>query len=186
MRFYAAGRGDFLLQEDGVRVGRRTTEVGMDFLVGKTVSEVRDPGRIVFDAGTEPIPRLYADVGQALCAAADGQPLSLTNLVGHVVASASSRGGVLSLTFRDGVTLRCDPHPEYEAWEVEGGESHSFIVCCPGGELAVWDDAAPVAYGQLRERDPATAAALDELFEQYNLPRPSGYPPPSNHSPRRS
>jgi hypothetical protein len=110
--------------------------------------------------------------------------MSVAGLVGHVVASASSSGGILSLTFRDGVTLECDPDPQYEAWQVEGGKPHSFIVCCPGGELAVWDDAAPIPYGQLRARDPATAAALDEMFEQSNLPRPSGYPPPDGRPSR--
>ena len=186
VRLFAPGRGDFLLSGDGVRVGRRTSEVELDFLAGETVDDVRDGGRIVFDAGTEPIPRLYADVGASLCVDDDGQPLTVASLVGHVVASASSGGGILVLTFENRATLRCDPDPQYEAWQVEGGKPHSFIVCCPGGELAVWDDAPPIPYDQLRERDPATAAALDEMFERYRLPRPSGYPPPSTNSPRPS
>ncbi len=161
------------------------SEVELDFLAGQTVVEVRDRGRIVFDAGTEPVPRLSAAVGTSLCTDRDGQPVSATNLVGHVVASASSGGGILLLAFASGVTLRCDPDPDYEAWEVEGGKPHSFIVCCPGGELAVWDDTAPIPYGQLRERDPATAAALDEMFERSNLPRPGGFPPPNRKPSRR-
>jgi hypothetical protein len=178
LRFYAPGKGDFLLQEDGVRIGRRMREVALDFLVGRTVEEVRDEGRIVFETGAEPLPRLSADVGPALCVDGDGRPQSLTGLVGHVVESASSHGGALVLVFRDGATLRCDPSPEYEAWQVEGGRPHSFIVCCPGGELAVWDDTPPIPHSALRERDPDTATALDELFEQYNLPRPGAFPPP--------
>ncbi len=39
----------------------------IDFLVGRTVVEVRYDERVVFDAGAEPEPRLYADVGDAVC-----------------------------------------------------------------------------------------------------------------------
>jgi Family of unknown function (DUF6188) len=155
------------------------SEVGLDFLTGEPVREVRDGGRIVFDVGTEPLPRLSAAAGTPLCADGDGRPLTVERLVGRVVASASSSGGILFLTFADGATLRCAPDTQYEAWEVEGGRPHSFIVCCPGGELAVWDDEAPIPYEELRERDPATAAALDETFERYDLPRPAGFPPPA-------
>ncbi len=175
---YIPDKGDFLLQEGGVRVGRRVSEVALDFLAGQTVREVRDVNRIVFDAGTGPAPRLYADVGSPLCTDGDGQSLSVADLVGRVLVSASTSGGILLLTFTDGVTLRCDPDPQYEAWQVEGGEPLSVIVCRPGGELTVWDDAALMPYGRLRERDPATAAALDEVFEKSNLPRPGGFPPP--------
>ena len=143
-------------------------------LGGKTVVEVRDDDRIVFEAGTNPEPRLYADVGTSLFADGNGQPLALPSLVGSVVASASISDSVLSLSFTDGATLRCAPSEEYEAWQVVGG---FVVVCRPGGEVVVWDDTPPIPLGQLRERDPATASALDEILENSNLPRPIGFPP---------
>jgi hypothetical protein len=90
------------------------------------------------------------------------------------VASASISDGVLSLSFTDGATLRCAPSEEYEAWQVVGG---FVVVCYPGGEVVVWDDTPPIPLGQLRERDPATASALDEIIENSSLPRPREFPP---------
>jgi hypothetical protein len=179
VRFFAPGRGDFLLQEDGVRAGKRTVEVDLDFLIGKTVVEIRSGTQIVFETGTRPEPGLFVNVeSEPVCADGDRGPLHLPSLVGRTVVSASARDGVLLLAFAGGATVRCGPDPHYEAWHVEGGQPHPLIVCCPGGELAVWDETPPIPFAQLRECDPATAAALDEMCEQYNLPRPSGFPPP--------
>ena len=178
VRLFAPGRGDFLLQEDGVRVGKRTVEIDLDFLIGETVVEIRGT-QIVFETGTRPEPRLYVNAEfPPVCADGDGTPLPLASLVGRTVVSASASNGVLSLAFADGATVRCEPDPQHEAWQVEGGQPHSWIVCCPGGELAVWDETPPIPFAQLRERDPATAAAVDEMCEQYNLPRPREFPPP--------
>src|SRR5215471_2891548 len=91
----------------------------IDFLVGETVIEVRKDYRIVFDVGADPAPRLYADVIEPrLCLDSDHQPLSLACLVGRTVASASTAGGVLSLAFTDGATVRCDLFEDFEAWQV--------------------------------------------------------------------
>jgi Family of unknown function (DUF6188) len=150
----------------------------LDFLVGEVVVEVHDRDRIVFEAGVKPEPRLYADVGPFLCADSEGTPLPVAALVGRTVASASATDGILSLTFADGATLRCEPSAEYEAWQVVGGSPENLVVCMPGGELAVWDDRTPsIPLAQLRERDPAAASALDEMLKQFDLPRPTGFPP---------
>jgi hypothetical protein len=171
--------GDFLIDESGIRVSRRTDEVELVFLAGRTVVEIRDGDRIVFEAGAEPEPRLYADVGSPVFADRDGKTLRMADLMGRTVASGSaSSNGVLLLTFTDGATLRCSPNPEYEAWQVVGGKPESLVVCLPGGELAIWDDTPPIPLDRLRERDPTTAAALDEMLERFNLPRPDGFPPP--------
>jgi hypothetical protein len=149
------------------------------------VVEIRHNNQVVFQAGAKPAPLLYIhfDV-EPVSTDGEGESLSLPSLMGRTVATASISGGVILLTFADGATLRCDPDLEYEAWHVEGGSPESLIVCCPGGELSVWDETPALRYSQLRELDPVTAAALDEMFEQSNLPRPAGFPPPDK-KPRR-
>lgn len=111
----------------------------IDFLIGQTVVEVRDDDRIVFEAGNEPEPSLYADVGRVVCLDPDGKPLALPELVGRAISQASTTDGTLLVTFTDGATLRTPPDPNHEAWQVVGGTPHSLVVCLPGGELAVWD-----------------------------------------------
>jgi hypothetical protein len=140
--------------------------------------EIRHGNQIVFEAGTNRAPSIFARVeATPHCAGRAGDPLSLEDLVGRSVASASAKDGVLLFVFADGATLRCDPHSDYEAWQVEGGHPLRLIVCPAGGELSVWDETPPIPYAQLRERDPATAGTLDELFRQYNLPPSLGFPP---------
>jgi hypothetical protein len=179
MFLWSSGRGHFLLEEEGVSLGKTTNDADLDFLVQKTVAEIRHDDQVVFEAGTKPAPLLYARVEVTPdCADRGGEPLSLPALIGRSVASASAKGGVLLFVFADGATLRCEPDAEFEAWQVEGGHPLRVILCRAGGELSVWDETPPLPYSQLRERDPATADALDELFQQYKLPRPAGFPPP--------
>jgi hypothetical protein len=108
------------------------------FLVGQTVSEIRDGNRIVFVPG-EPEPSLYADVGECTVIGTAGEPRPLGSLVGLTVTATSTASDVLVLEFNDGSTLRCEPDPNYEAWQVVGGDPQYLVVCSPGGELAVWD-----------------------------------------------
>jgi hypothetical protein len=112
----------------------------IDFLVGRTVVEVRYDERVVFDAGAAPEPRLYADVGHAVCLDEHGKRVSVEDLAGRTVADASTNGGVLHIVFTDGATLRSEPDPDVEAWQVVGGRPQSLVVCLPGGELAVVSD----------------------------------------------
>ena len=109
----------------------------IDFLVGRTIIEVRDDERVVFEAGVEPEPRLYADIGDAVCLDSHGEPLVVDDLAGRTVAQVSSVGGALQIAFTDGTTLRSEPDPNVEAWQVVGGTPHALVVCLPGGELAV-------------------------------------------------
>jgi hypothetical protein len=50
----------------------------------------------------------------------------------------------LLLAVVHGSWLRCEPDPDYEAWQVVGGDPQALVVCLPGvGELAVWDSSTP-------------------------------------------
>jgi hypothetical protein len=109
----------------------------IDFLVGRTVVDVRNDERLVFEAGTNPEPRLYADVGNAICRDERGGRVTVEDLKGRSVADVSTEGGALQITFTDGAALRSDPDPNVEAWQVVGGTPQSLVVCLPGGELAV-------------------------------------------------
>jgi Family of unknown function (DUF6188) len=175
---FSPGLGHFLLQEEGVSLAKTMNDADLDFLVDKRVVEIRGD-QVVFEAGTKPEPLLYARVEATPdCGDRSGRPLSLPDLVGRSVASASAKDGVLLFVFDDGATLRCEPDRSYEAWQVKGRHPLSLIVCRAGGELSVWDETPPIPYDQLRERDPATAEALDELFRQYKMPPPVAFPPP--------
>src|ERR1700675_837199 len=131
----------------------------VDFLIGKKVDEIRysAPGnlRIVFDAGDRGEPALYADVGTCAYVDATGVRHAVVpedpstvgpvlSSVGQRVDASSTSGGTLDLSFTDDGCLRCEPHDEYEAWQVVGGFPQHFVVCVPGGELAVWDDTSKV------------------------------------------
>jgi hypothetical protein len=173
--YFAPGRGHFLLQEEGVTVGRTTTEADLGFLEGEAVREIDSGDRILhFKAEPDLFVRVEAEPD---CADRSGQPISLSDLVGRSVSSASAGNGVLLLVFDDGATLRCGPDPDYESWQVEGGHPSPLIVCLPGGQLSVWDETPPVPFAALRETAPEWAAVIDEMGELYNL-RPKGFPPP--------
>jgi Family of unknown function (DUF6188) len=109
----------------------------IDFLVGRTVVEVRYDERVVFEAGSKPEPRLYADVGYAICLDERDRPVPVEDLVGRTVSDVDTDGGVLQIRFTDGTTLRTDHAPDVEAWQVVGGSPQALVVCLPGGELAV-------------------------------------------------
>ncbi|MGH3009931.1 MAG: DUF6188 family protein [Gaiellaceae bacterium] len=179
--FFSPNRGHVLLQEEGVRIGHATSDVALDFLVDQTVREIRSNNQIHFEAREQAESPLFVRVEAPMdCTDRTGEPLSLPDLVERSVAAASTANGVLLLVFADGATLRCEPDPHYESWQVEGGHPSSLVICRPGGELSVWDETPPVPYGELRERDPEAAAALDEMCELYKLPLPASFPPPEN------
>jgi hypothetical protein len=146
------------------------------FLVGQMVLEVRygQSVRLVFELGDGPAPALYAALeeeftyidaaGHRHDASAD-HPAKLgpmLQVVGQTVTQATTESATLSLTFSDGSTIRCPPHPDYEAWEVVGGSPQSLVVCLPGdGDLAVFDERTP----------PASPEELEEFISR--LMRPS-------------
>jgi len=113
------------------------------FLVGREVIEVwTNPdgsARIIFELGERPEPALYADVGASTYEDRHGNSRVLSSMRSSIVADTSTAGGTLVLSFADGSLLRCEPHPNYEAWHVVGGTPQHLVVCMPGGELVVWD-----------------------------------------------
>ena len=132
----------------------------VDFLVGRTISELRYSApsnfRMVFDAGDQVEPGLYADLGPFSYVEREGtthrivpdNPATvgpaLTTL-GRSVDFATVEDGVLTLMFSDASQVRCEPNDLYEAWQVVRGVPQHLVVCAPSGELAVWDDMSDLA-----------------------------------------
>jgi hypothetical protein len=129
----------------------------LDFLVGRTLYELRysAPGnlRAVFDAGDRVEPALYADLGPFEFVDSERgrhdvdpeDPATLGPVLGAIgkkVQAVDTEGGTLSLLLSDTSRLRCEPHSDYEAWQVVGGSPRHLVVCMPGGELEVWDSAS--------------------------------------------
>jgi Family of unknown function (DUF6188) len=129
----------------------------LDFLIGQTVEEFRYPAnglRVVFDSGDHVEPRLYADlegafrfVDSAGTTHVVDDDLSSLGAVfavaGEKVERVSTTDGVLALHFSDGNSIHCEPDPDYEAWQVVGGDPLGLVICMPGGELAMWDNRDP-------------------------------------------
>ena len=126
----------------------------LDFLIGQTVYELRysAPGnlRLVFDLGDRVEPALYADLGSLEFVDREGNQHRIDpedpatvgpvlRTVGRQIEAVDCRRGTLTLAFSDASRLRCDPHNDYEAWQVAGGSPQHLVVCMPGGELAVWE-----------------------------------------------
>lgn len=144
----------------------------IDFLVGRTVHEVRygSSFRIVFDLGDRVEPALYADLAEAfsyttprgdVVQAILDRPETLGNalaIVGTEVRRAEATGeGALHVSFSDGSRIDCDAHPQFEAWQVVGGSPQYLVVSIGGGELAAWDD---------KSKADATTLRLGDLPEQ--------------------
>jgi hypothetical protein len=57
----------------------------------------------------------------------------------RLVKEAVDADGTLSLRFAGGAVLSVPPHPQHEAWQVNG-PGNRLVVCSPSGEhLAVWE-----------------------------------------------
>ena len=131
----------------------------IDFLIGQVVEELRYPAnglRVVFDSGDLVCPALYLDLEEAFTLtlssgvvhhAGPAAPESLglvLDLAGATVKKVSTEDAVLTLTFADGRILRCEPHPEFEAWQVCGGTPEFLVVCSQEGQgLEVYDINTP-------------------------------------------
>jgi hypothetical protein len=71
------------------------------------------------------------------------QSWRLFGIAGETVERvATTTSGVLRLEFSDGSTIRCEPDPKYEAWQVVG-DPYGLVICSGGGELAMWDNREP-------------------------------------------
>ena len=128
----------------------------VDFLVGKTVQEVRysAPGnlRIVFDEGERVEPAMYADVGPFTYLDGSGRThfvdatdsssvAPVLAVAGRKVVGADTSGAVLQVEFDDGSTVRCEPHEGYEAWQVVGGSPQWLVIAGSDGpdDLIVYE-----------------------------------------------
>jgi len=80
-------------------------------------------------------------------------------LAGERVERVATTNGTLVLEFSDGSTIRCDPDPEYEAWQVVGGDPFGLVICTGGGELAIWD----------RREPPLSSEEARKLFRDLGL-----------------
>jgi Family of unknown function (DUF6188) len=138
--------------------------------------------RLVFDRPSEE--GSYVDVhrcrlmgiGGPVLIDSAGPPLDtapILQILKESVVGATAADGVLTLTFANGLKLEALPDEEHESWTVSGPET--FVICGPGGEIDVFGEAIPLH--ELRDRDPAAAAAVDEMLERFDMPRPRGFPP---------
>jgi hypothetical protein len=124
----------------------------IDFLIGRSVEDMRLSNglRIVFDMGDRVEPALYADIEQefsftdmnGMTHAIDpwervqlGPALAIH---GQRVEAVSTDGGVLRIAFSDRSALEVQPHSEYEAWQVVGGDPQALVVCVGPDDVAVW------------------------------------------------
>jgi hypothetical protein len=123
----------------------------VDFLVGQSIKEFRvwfGGIRIVFEEGERVEPDLYIDLSDFdyLDAAGHREHPDVEKretigpalkLIGQTVASTSTEGDVLQLTFEDGSSLSCAPAHDYEAWQVIGGDPNWLVVALPGGGISI-------------------------------------------------
>jgi hypothetical protein len=77
----------------------------------------------------------------------NGPPEALSPVLGllrRTIDEASvENDGTLRLAFREGGHLRCEPHAQFEAWQMNAPDGVS-VVCVPGGgEPVAWDGAEP-------------------------------------------
>jgi hypothetical protein len=151
----------------------------VDFLVARVVEQLRYPAnglRIVFDQGDRVCQALYADLEQPFTfVTASGEvhhadpsdPASLgpvLALAGETVERVSTADAILTLVFLDGSSLRCEPHPHYEAWQVCGGTPQFLVVCSQLGEgLAVFDVNTPEMSLSSREALPPNVREVVDL-----------------------
>ncbi len=82
----------------------------------------------------------------------NGPPEALSPVLGllrrTIVEALVEKDGTLRLAFREGGHVRCEPHPQWEAWQVNGPADRVMVVCVPGGgEPVSWDDGEPKPRG---------------------------------------
>ena len=61
----------------------------------------------------------------------------LALLQDHVHSATATMTGRLAIAFTSGLTLRVDPHPQFEAWELVGSDG-TRVISGPGGNLVTW------------------------------------------------
>jgi len=137
----------------------------LDFLIGKTVEQFRYPAngvRVVLDEGDRVEPDLYVDLestftytdstGAVYVVDDDLSAFgAVCSLAGERVQGVSCIEGVLSLEFSGGRSIRCEPDPAVEAWQVVGGDPFYLVIGMQDGSLSIFDRRTPS--GTLEEPD---------------------------------
>ena len=68
----------------------------------------------------------------------DHGELILRQLRARCRGAVISDEGTLRLMWEDGSLWELLPNDSYESWHAAGSSVYSYIVCMPGGELALW------------------------------------------------
>ena len=129
--------------------GRRPRRArSIDVLVGQKLEWLRLGHAVVlsFTGGRqvviETLAHLNGPGGRVVIEPGENPSDALATLLGDVVRAARTRDtGELLLTFGSGAELLVCVDADFESWAVAGADG--LVVCLPGGEVAVWDDASP-------------------------------------------
>jgi hypothetical protein len=115
--------------------GRQVTQLRFDFAFGIELCE--DEPRFSLRIGCPltttngPVTASYDPEKSVQC----GPLLAL--LHDRVHSAKATRTGRLEIVFTSGLTLRVDPHPQFEAWELVGSDG-TRVISVPGGNLVTW------------------------------------------------
>ena len=115
--------------------GRQVTQLRFDFAFGIELSEaspwfslrIGEP----FTTTNGPVTASYDPEKSVQC----GPLLAL--LHDRVHSATATRTGRLEIVFTSGLTIRVDPHPQFEAWEIVGSDG-TRVISVPGGDLVTW------------------------------------------------
>ena len=115
--------------------GRQITQLRFDFAFGMEFSDENSR----FSIRISTIFMLTSPMGSAEYNPEQtqecGPALRLFNA--RVTSAKAFNCGRLEITFSDGMILRVDSNPQFEAWEAVGSNGMR-VVAVPGGELAIW------------------------------------------------
>ena len=115
--------------------GRQITQLRFDFAFGMEISDECGQFSIRINTAftlTSPMGSTDYDPEQIHTC---GQALRLFNA--RVTSAKAYNSGRLEITLSDGMFLRVDSNPQFEAWEAVGSDGMR-VVSVPGGELAIW------------------------------------------------
>jgi hypothetical protein len=130
----------------------------LDFLIGQTVERFHYPAngiRVVFKHESDRAePDLYVDLESTFTYTDSAGTVHVVDddlsalgavfsLAGEKVEGVSVADGVLRLEFSRGRSIRCEPDPAVEAWQVVGGDPLGLVVCTTEGELLIADARTP-------------------------------------------
>jgi hypothetical protein len=138
VRFDEVGAEEFELRAVNPVIAEVSLESKLQLLIGDDDAQgeikVTVECRLVTDGLGDPS-RIDVQTDRAALEALAAQ-------IGHVpIQRCAVRAGVLGLELGAGRVLSAPPDERYEAWSVLGGGYR--LICCPGGELAIWGPGDP-------------------------------------------